>query len=172
MAVARFGSSSAFSIAPACSDQETSIPIFKFLTKPNYSPSTNTGDSMSLGLSRHVLRRHLQSSTRQIVFRRHATTTSEAAGAVKQTASELASTAKDKVAPVASKASDGLTKVASQAGDYASKAGAAAGRLVGGIGGRTGRLIGAIQGKSTAISSVNLSQWLRCESNVVLFEII
>ena len=129
---------------------KTSTSTRRLLSSLNSPQSRLTDASMSLGLSRALLRRQFLSSNCRTALRRPASTVSEAAGSAAKTASDVASTAKEKVAPAASKASEGLTRVASQAGNYASQAGAAAGRVLGGVSGTTGRIIGAVQGKQKA----------------------
>ncbi|KAF2200146.1 hypothetical protein GQ43DRAFT_87603 [Delitschia confertaspora ATCC 74209] len=92
---------------------------------------------MPLAASR-VMMRHSTSAIRRAGIR-NASSTSEAAGAAKDTA-----------AKVQSKASDGLSRVTSSAGPLVSKAGSAAAGVMSRlamVGGRTGRLVGRIQSR-------------------------
>lgn len=88
---------------------------------------------MSLAASRAVLRQSTFSVRRAGL--RNASTTSEAAGAVK-----------DKAAQVSSKASEGLSKVTSSAGEAASSVAASANNAANATTGRVGKMVGFVQG--------------------------
>lgn len=90
---------------------------------------------MSTSASQLVLR-HTRFFARKITVR-HASTTSEAAQAVSDTAAK----SKDAVSNITSKASEGLTRVKSSAGPALSGAAQSVNKTLGSIGGRTSRLI-------------------------------
>ncbi|KAK4627152.1 ATP synthase subunit g, mitochondrial [Fulvia fulva] len=84
----------------------------------------------------------LRQSSRLLVQRRAASTTSEAT----QAASKGATAAKETAQSTVSKAQEGLSKVTSSAGPALSKAASSASNAVSNVGGRTGAAINWVQG--------------------------
>lgn len=108
--------------------------------------------TMSFAVSRALVRQSRFAVRRAGL--RNASTTSEAAGAVKEKAGDAAS-------KVQSKASEGLTKVKSSAESAASSVSSAASNAASTVNstasqaqGRVGKLVGAVQGKSLFFSAV------------------
>lgn len=97
--------------------------------------------TMSLAASRAVLR-HSKFAIRRAGVR-NASTTSEAAGAVKEKAAEASS-----------KASEGLTKVTSSASSAASKVSSSVGEATNATTGRVGGMVGTVQGTWTLSRSI------------------